>query len=739
MIRKVGHFLLILLAVQLETTGQVKNVREDAVLHLNSRFLITGETLLFAAYVNSTATGKPSPLSRILYVELLDASDQPVFQKKIRLKDGRGYGEFFVNSLTSTGNYRLIAYTRWMRNFESYYQAEISVVNPFEAYQAPASANPALSASFFPEGGQLIVGASNRVILKVTDGTGRFVSFRGSIVDDSGEKITDLAGDGNGPTRFELIPEGDRVYPAILEDETGELHFFKLPKPLTNAVTVQVRELENTFDLRLAMGPEWTKEVVLQVEDEQSVLERQRFTSSAGFDLNKTDLRTGLYQASVYDKNENRLSTTSFFHFAQNHDPNLQVRDTYQKRSLVRLPVLLEQDASVSISVRKKQSRVSPFATLPDPDSPEILTYDPLTLSNYLIIRPVPPVSIPDTVALLPETRGEIISGVLQNASGQLVPDQLVTYTILAESHYQFQTAKTDQNGQFQINIDPIQEDRTSYLSVFGDQSDVRFRIDKPFPGGYPAFEFYPLYLDSMEIVDIVRRSVRNQVENAFYEPEADSADLSGLFPLFGGYDAFYLLDDYNRFPSLSETFIEYIPGAAPRKAATRLNVQMKFQLPGARMEPLILLDGVPASAEEVLSFSPYKVKSIGLINNRIFIGPLVADGLVTLRTFEQDLQGFDPGGNTMKVAYKGLEREKAYRFPAYDNQPNERIPDLRDQLFWDPVVTIRSGQPYPLEFYTSDTAGAFEIIIQGFDAEGEPVLLSGSFTVTDANPPVSD
>lgn len=113
---------------------------ESISMHLNTSVFLTGETLLFSVYCfNDQVKGELSDFSRIAYVELIDNKQKPVTQMKVKLDDGTGSGDYYFDSRIPSGNYTLIAYTRWMRNFssQSFYRQTVTVVN---ADQLPSSA-----------------------------------------------------------------------------------------------------------------------------------------------------------------------------------------------------------------------------------------------------------------------------------------------------------------------------------------------------------------------------------------------------------------------------------------------------------------------------------------------------------------------------------------------------------------------------------------------------------------------
>ena len=106
--------------------------KEQIFVHYNSNMVLTGESLLFKVYSLYRKTNTLSKLSKIAYIELLDVNKKPILKRKILLKGGEGYGDIFISSKIKSGNYKLIAYTRWMKNTNSYFEDNILIINPFE-------------------------------------------------------------------------------------------------------------------------------------------------------------------------------------------------------------------------------------------------------------------------------------------------------------------------------------------------------------------------------------------------------------------------------------------------------------------------------------------------------------------------------------------------------------------------------------------------------------------------------
>jgi hypothetical protein len=106
---------------------------ENVVVHTNTDFLITGETLYYSIHCLEAKENQPSLLSKLAYVELIGENEKPLLQTKISLVEGRGAGDFFLPSTVPSGNYTLIAYTKWMRNFplDYFFQKQITIINPY--------------------------------------------------------------------------------------------------------------------------------------------------------------------------------------------------------------------------------------------------------------------------------------------------------------------------------------------------------------------------------------------------------------------------------------------------------------------------------------------------------------------------------------------------------------------------------------------------------------------------------
>lgn len=128
----IKRILIILLST---LQGALWAQQEVVYLQTDKGLYLSGETVWFSAWCLDTESRQASLLSKVLYVELLDAEAQSVLRQKVWLEDGKAQGQLFIDGELSTGMYYLKAYTRWMKNYEpaAFYEGAIRVVHPFRS------------------------------------------------------------------------------------------------------------------------------------------------------------------------------------------------------------------------------------------------------------------------------------------------------------------------------------------------------------------------------------------------------------------------------------------------------------------------------------------------------------------------------------------------------------------------------------------------------------------------------
>jgi len=93
--------------------------QEKVYVHLDKPYYTVGDDVWFKGYVTIGAYNQLSGLSKILYVDLVGPENNMVQSIRLPLIAGVTMGDFQLADSLDEGNYRIRAYTNWMRNFES--------------------------------------------------------------------------------------------------------------------------------------------------------------------------------------------------------------------------------------------------------------------------------------------------------------------------------------------------------------------------------------------------------------------------------------------------------------------------------------------------------------------------------------------------------------------------------------------------------------------------------------------
>lgn len=91
--------------------------QEKVYLHLDKPYYAIGDDIWFKAYIVNNKTQAPSEISKILYVELINEKDSLKKLIKLPVMGGITWGDFKLADSLGEGNYRIRAYTNYMRNF----------------------------------------------------------------------------------------------------------------------------------------------------------------------------------------------------------------------------------------------------------------------------------------------------------------------------------------------------------------------------------------------------------------------------------------------------------------------------------------------------------------------------------------------------------------------------------------------------------------------------------------------
>lgn len=326
----------------------------------------------------------------------------------------------------------------------------------------------------------------------------------------------------------------------------------------------------------------------------------------------------------------------------------------------------------------------------------------------------------------LPELRGEMIAGNIASKNGKDVGGKVVALSIPGQS-YAFKLTKTDRNGKFTFLLDPQPSAAEAIVQVMEtNRDDYAISLDESQSPDLSVLQFDDLKLSPQFKTAIEQQSVANQIENAYYESKKDSiAPSAASEPFFHPLEKRYVLDDYTRFPTLRETITEVVLEMYTSRSGGKQSIHLRNNTmdPEIYGQPLILVDGLLIQdTNELYDYNPENIYAIDVINVPYAYGPKTFSGVANIVTKHFDYETKTSGSFFKKVMLARPALHKRHFTPDYASAQNSRIPDYRYQLLWQPDV-VADGESV-IEFYTSDVTGKFEIVVQGYGENGQPIVV---------------
>lgn len=102
---------------------------EKVYLQLDKPFYKPGEDIWFNVFVLNSNTHKPTAISDVVYVELIDPKGNITSRLDLVVREGTAHGDFSLQHSAAGGLYQVRAYTRWMKNFgkDNFFTKKIQV------------------------------------------------------------------------------------------------------------------------------------------------------------------------------------------------------------------------------------------------------------------------------------------------------------------------------------------------------------------------------------------------------------------------------------------------------------------------------------------------------------------------------------------------------------------------------------------------------------------------------------
>jgi hypothetical protein len=759
--------------------SQSNALQEKLFVHTDKTFYLTGETVWFKVYSVDASFHKPLATSSISYIEILNSELKPVIQSKVLMLNGSGNGFLALPAFLTTGNYIFRAYTSWMKNFspDFYYEQTIHIVNTFKQLSPVTALKNPPSIQFFPEGGNLIEGFSEKIAFKAMNGNGRGLDCTGVIVNQNNDTVARFQSLHNGMGSFQFNPEKNSKYTAIVKlGDTLVKH--NLPAVSDHGFAMNVTENgDGRLVVQVRATSEFNNTSVYLFSQTRQVLKNLQTTlikdGSAVFQVDKKELRDGISGITLF--NHLRQPVCERLVFKRPEESLFIQAKINQTSYYTRKPITIDLSTANSANLPLTGNlSVSVFMIDSLQHIPEqnIVSYLLLgsdlrgkiespgyyfanadkirdeALDNLLLTQGWRRFNWDEVLEnrksvfeFLPEVEGPVVNGKIFNKGTGATVGSSNAYLSVPGADYAFSSASSDAQGVIHFGFKEVYKSNAIVVqpSLLKD-SNYRIDISNAYSEKYSSNPIYSLALSKAQESELINRSISNQVENTY------AVDKKRRYPVtdfdttsfYGIADRIYNLEDFTRFQTMEEVFREYVDDVRIRKDGDKFTFKVRNKLFNTYFEedPLILLDGIPITdATKIVVQDPAKIKKIEVVTHNYYIGSSEFSGIVNVKSYSGELGATQLDPNSLVVEYEGLQQQREFYSPKYTSTEDEEshVPDFRNVLYWAPQVSTGPNGKTQLSFYSSDVKGKFAVVVQGISPEGLPGHAIGTFEVTDS------
>jgi hypothetical protein len=730
-----------------------QHLSEKIYLHTDKSVYINNEVCWFKIYAVDGFFHQPLSLNKVVYVELLDDKNQVVLQDKIEMTDAKGNGSFLLPANIPTGNYQIIAYTNWMKNFDQsfFFKKTIKIINTLYSPELVSNKNTNNQISIFPESGNLLNGVINRLGFSIKTAYGNSEEAKGWLIKNNIDTILSVKTIHGGLGQFSFTPSSQDVYKLVLQTTNGYTEQ-KLPSITNTGWILQLNQSSNNIS-GTVFNTNKDEKVFLIIHCRGIVKKAFAIKTTDGrvnVDVPNEILGEGINTFTLFNSDKQPVAERLFFKFPSKTNAILKTESAYyKKRQKINFSVetKFSTDFESSISVYKIDS-LQPF------DQINIENY--LWLSSDLVGQIEKPAYYFDEtnkdrfeamdnlmltqgwrrfsmdiinennvakLSFLPELGGSIITGkVLSNKKDPSI--NTVGYISSPSKKSTFQSAISDSLGKIQFELNQFNNNGQIIAQV--DDAGNKIELDNP-------FVMHKESTNSLKSIDIIKlpkqilgTTHKNLQIQQLYQPNSTNQfkDLQNdTIPFYHKADRTYFLDDYARFATLEEVIREYVTPVTlvKKKEKYQLFVYDEAYKKFFETNPLVLLDGVVIKdIDKLLEYDPLKIRKVDIISRQYYLGNISYNGIINFTTYSGKLEAFEIDPTAVVLNYKGLQEQRIFAAPVYETQfqIDNRTPDFRQVLYWNPH--FKFNQNGKQAFYSSDIPGKYVLNIQGISSSGK-------------------
>jgi len=632
--------------------------------------------------------------------------------------------------------------------------------------------------SFLPEGGHNIAGTVNRIAVKALNAEGLGEDIEGFISNARGDTLTEFKTTHQGMTNLSLMLTGDSIYYAVCRNSKGLVKKYQLPVAVRDQLALQVHWQRDRYAISVRSTQEdfyKQRSLYLLIQSRNRLLHVIKWNNEFAT-IPKKLLPTGVCQLLLIDSDMNPLSERLIFNINDNETVKADFvtdKANYTRRELIKGKITLAdvennpQIASLSVSITddkdiKPDSCVNILSSLlltselkgyiESPawyfrgvNNDKMLKLDLLMMtqgwSRYNVGRMLKgDFDKPKSYLELGQfISGTVKGGFFMNKKGGGYP-----VTLMSSKGGIFDQTFTDDDGKFSFQGFEA-ADSTGFVvqgttKKGGKRVELiidpelfpksKYSLPYTFPENRQAFESYigkadqnfimangmrMIYLKDIEIVGQKGGSESRSAFSSPMNPRMTAEQIDKQHP---------------------QTIYDIL-----RNFAGVMVMGDRVSIRGSQNPPLIVIDDVQYDGEfndDILATLPVNdIEEIELIKDGMaaMFGSRGGNGVILITTKRGEVN-FNHIENFNIKAFTplGYQTSKEFYSPQYatKEQRDNPNPDLRTTLYWNPDLKTGEDGSTIFDFYTSDAATTYSVVIEGVTRYGLLIYSVKKITVKD-------
>ncbi|WP_295794643.1 MG2 domain-containing protein [Mucilaginibacter sp.] len=758
------------------------HLTEKAYLQFDKPYYAAGDTVYFKAYVTFGERHQLSTLSGVLHVDLINTNNKIDQSIKLQLVNGLAWGDFLLPDSLPKGNYRIRAYTQWMRNEAdaSFFEQVVPVGSTekekiAESTPAGAKINSKPDVQFFPESGSLVNGIRSKIAFRAVSTNGKGIDVAGVVLDNNNTEICRFASTHLGMGYFYLQPQEGKSYNARITYADGMQEMVKLPGSEASGLMLTIN---NDSLPKASVRIEANKACFAQNRDKDYMLliysggvatsvTTKLDSNVISLDIAKRHLHTGVATVTLFSPGGEPMCERLFF--VQNYDQlTLDIKSdktVYATRGKVNISLLAKNrsdsvtmghfsvsvvdEGKVSVNENEEGTILSNLLLTSDlkgeveqPNYYFTNTGDS-TRSNLDLVmltrgyrrfewRPLLDNAYP-ALTYQPEKMLEI-TGTAKMLGGRALSKGTVSLIAPFSGHGVLSTV-TNSKGNFSftnmVYIDSAKFILQAVNAKGSNNTMLTYNADKPAP--------VTLYQQPQSVVADTAMNAYMKNNQKQRKQLYTQGLISGKMLREVKINARKRDDNYRTqslagaghadqvlhskdigYGMLRDNLNGKLRGVVFVGPTPYLELSFMDHLGGKAKAMLVIVDGIEGAPLPISADEVETVEVLKYASASIY-GMNSAGGVLVITTKLQ--QGKELKDITSKgilpITVRGFYKAREFYSPKYESATDNKLADLRTTIYWNPEILTDKDGNAQFEFYNANAKGSYRVVMEGIDSEG--------------------